>query len=77
MKRILFILAIFALTVGAFAQRGASNSITADTLNGAETVNFTLAETFTNEHTLCVQALCTQVGGTSDGTLALYGYSIA
>ena len=56
------------------AQRGKVISLTADTLNGAETVNFDLGVDFTgNFEVLVVQALCSNVGGTSDGTLTLYG----
>lgn len=67
MKKIFGLFAlIFAFTVLAFTA-DAQRTIT-DTLQGNETVNFTSmykAETVT--------ATCTQLGGTSDGTLELYG----
>ena len=50
--------------VAAFSQR----SIAVDTINGNETVSFV-----TMNGAKIVQALCTNVGGTSDGTLTLYG----
>lgn len=50
--------------VTAFSQR----TIAVDTLQGAETVSFA-----TMEKAKVVHAKCTQLGGTSDGTLTLYG----
>lgn len=73
MRKILFIFLGMMLSFGLMAQRGASNAVTVDTIQGAETVNFDISQTFTGTYTLTVQALCTQIGGTSDGTLALYG----
>ena len=74
MKKFILILALAVVAMAASAQRGKVLAITADTLNGNETVNFDLGVNFTGDYDyLVVQALCTQVGGTSDGTLALYG----
>ncbi len=70
MRKILFILAIFALSLGAVAQKGKVFSIAVDTLNGNETVNFAAIE-YTNSGVLTIQALCTEIGGTSDGSLVL------
>ena len=70
MKKLLFILAIFALSMSVFAQR--TITLAVDTLQGAETVSFASFEV-TSGKTFVVQGLCTQLGGTSDGTLALYG----
>jgi hypothetical protein len=74
MKNLLITLVFAIAAIAANAQRGEVLTITADTLNGNETVNFDLGVNFTGEYDyVVVQALCTQVGGTSDGTLALYG----
>lgn len=71
MKKFLFTLA-FVLSVAAInAQVGRVYSVSVDTLNGNETVNFTLGQITGGYSTLTIQALCTQVGGTSDGTLIL------
>ena len=62
----LFSILVLALLVGFTAT--AQRTITADTLTKVETINFASmqgAETVT--------AICTNVGGTSDGTLTLYG----
>lgn len=60
--------------IGANAQRtGRVISLDADTLQGAETVSF---ETFTatgSYNSISFEAVCTELGGTSDGTLTLYG----
>lgn len=73
MKKIIFIIFAVMLSLGVSAQQGASNTVSVDTLQGAETVNFALSTTFTQKYNLVIQALCTQLGGTSDGTLTLYG----
>ena len=65
MKRLLFLLFILA-PVLTFAQR----TITIDTLQGAETINFDAMK-----NAKFVTVTCTQTGGTSDGTLTLYGSS--
>jgi len=72
MRKIMLI-AMLLIGFSAFAQVGAVKSVAVDTLKGSETVQFTIG-TFTGSYqTLCIQALCTQLGGTSDGTLTLYG----
>lgn len=73
MKRItVFLVAIFAFVAFASAQR--VYTLTADTLNGAETVNITAVKSSsTSSGILTLQALCTEIGGTSDGTLLLQG----
>ena len=55
------------------AQKGRVYSVAVDTLNGNETVNFTLGQITGGYETLTIQALCTNIGGTSDGTLILQG----
>lgn len=71
MKRIALILSFFALVAFASAQK--VHTVAVDTLQGAETVNFGAIKSSLGEGTLTIQALCTQLGGTSDGTLNLYG----
>ena len=63
MKKILFILAML-VSFGVYAQR----TITTDTLMKVETINFA-----SMDDASLVVVKCTQVGGTSDGTLTLYG----
>lgn len=75
MKKILLTL-IFVLSVVAInAQIGTGrvNSVSVDTINGNETVNFTLGQITSGFTTTTIQALCTQIGGTSDGTLIIQG----
>jgi len=67
MKKLRYILIAFLLLVFAATQIKAQSAIT-DTLQGAETVNFT-----SMSGAKMLTATCTQLGGTSDGTLALYG----
>lgn len=57
-----------------FAQsRNSINTVTVDTIQGAETVNFAVVQLRSNYDILSITALCTELGGTSDGTLTLYG----
>ena len=73
MKKLMIILSFALIGFVSFAQKGRPVTFaTADTLNGNETVYFT-SPVFTGYETILVQALCTQVGGTSDGTLTLQG----
>lgn len=65
---------VFAVVaMAASAQRGRVVSLDADTIQGLETVNFETFSTSGSYNTISVEALCTQLGGTSDGTLTLYG----
>jgi hypothetical protein len=70
-KLIIFLVAIFAFVAFADAQR--VYNATADTLQGAETVNLGVVRSTSSRGTLALQALCTELGGTSDGTLLLQG----
>ncbi len=75
MKRLTLIFAILAFAVMSFAQgRGNVGTVALDSIQGAETVNFAIG-TFTGSYqSLAIQALCEDdFGGTSDGTLTLYG----
>jgi len=64
MKKIILISMFIALTLGSYAQR----TLAVDTLQSNETVSFA-----TMEAPKAIQAVCTQLGGTSDGTLSLFG----
>jgi hypothetical protein len=69
-KLILLISIVLAVTVTVNAQR--VYTLDVDTLQGAETVNFE-AISSSLAGTIAIQALCTETGGTSDGTLVLQG----
>lgn len=71
MKKILILLGFIVSSVAINAQVGRIYTVAVDTINGNETVNFTLGQITGGYETLTIQALCTQVGGTSDGTLIL------
>lgn len=63
-KIILFIGMVMFLVAGSMAQR----ALPVDTLAGAETINFA-----SMQNAKAVTCVATNVGGTSDGTLTLYG----
>jgi hypothetical protein len=74
MKKLFLVLLVSLFAMASMAQRGSLHTVTVDTLQGAETVNFQIGTTINGSYnTLCITALCTQLGGTSDGTVALYG----
>jgi hypothetical protein len=73
MKKIILISILFLSVLVANAQRGRVYSVAVDTLNGNETVNFTLGQVTGSYDVLTIQALCSNIGGTSDGTLILQG----
>lgn len=74
MKRLIMIFAALLFVVAMSAQgKGNLGTVSADTLNGNETVNFAIGSFTGTYSSLTVTAKCTQVGGTSDGTLTLYG----
>lgn len=63
MKKMFFItLLMLICTIGMNAQR----AVTVESIEGAETVNFG-----TMNYPSVIQALCTETGGTADGTLRL------
>lgn len=71
MKKLVLLFSIVLLSVVAMAQKNTVISITADTLNGNETVYF-YTETFSYDwDVLTISASCDNIGGTSDGTLSL------
>lgn len=72
MKR-LILLVVMAFGLVAFANAQRIYTVTADTLNGNETVNFGAIRSTDAFGLLTIQALCSNIGGTSDGTLILQG----
>lgn len=72
MKKIIVILVTAFLFLNINAQRRTVVSPAIDTLNGNETVYFPVY-TATSSYGVTIQALCTNIGGTSDGTLILEG----
>jgi len=73
MKKLIFILVFAVVAIAANAQRGRTISLDSDTIQGAETVSFESFKTTGSYNSISITALCTQLGGTSDGTLTLYG----
>jgi len=62
------------VAMAASAQRGRVVTVAVDTLQGAETVVLATIGPLTGSYqTLSISSLCTQLGGTSDGTLTIYG----
>lgn len=74
MKKLFILFAFVLVTTLTFAQsRNSINTVTVDTIQGAETVNFAIVQLRANQDLISITALCTELGGTSDGTLTLYG----
>jgi len=73
MKKLIVILFVGFIGLGCFAQSGAIKTIVTDTIKGNETVAFAATERFKGNYILTMQALCTDLGGTPDGTLFLEG----
>lgn len=73
MKKTLILLAFVFMASLTYGQKGRVYSVAVDSLNGAETVNFTLSKITGSYSSVSIQALCTELGGTSDGTLILQG----
>ena len=69
----LFSLIVCLVAFVALAQAQTVVASGSDTLKGNETVNFTPVVSSTSSGVLTMQALCTEIGGTSDGTLLLQG----
>ena len=51
------------------AQKGVLKTIATDTVKGAETIYFTPVQLNGTYESLSIQFLCTQLGGTTDGTI--------
>jgi hypothetical protein len=74
MKKLILVLFVSLFAMASMAQRGTLNTVAVDTIQGAETVNFAIGTTILGSYnSLSITALCTELGGTSDGTLTLYG----
>lgn len=74
MKKYIFILVFAVVAMAANAQSGHVYTVPTDTLKGIETINFAIATLRVPSYkSLNITALCTQIGGTSDGTIAIYG----
>lgn len=70
MKRLLLLTAFIVCVLSLKAQTGTVRTFaTNDTLQGAETVNFGPLTISGSYNALTIQALCTEIGGTADGTL--------
>ncbi len=72
MKKLILILSIALLTVAAYSQAGAVKTTT-DQIEGVTVMKAVLPTTFSGKHLLTIQVLCTNVDGTSEGTLVLQG----
>jgi len=64
---------VFALAFIVFASAQKVYTVTGDTIQGAETVNFTAIQSSSSSGTVAFQALCTELGGTSEGTFIWQG----
>lgn len=73
MKRLLFILVFAVAAMAANAQIGAVKSVAIDTLTAATTDTSAVVAVSGAYNAITFQALCTQLGGTSDGSLRLEG----
>jgi hypothetical protein len=75
MKRILFMIAFVIAAMAAIGQRQAVITLQTDTLKGTTgSPKSSPIITLTGAYeSLAIQALCTQLGGTSDGNIAVYG----
>lgn len=62
---LIFVLSVIAIN----AQVGRTYSVTVDTVKSNETIYLATSTISGSYNTLTIQALCTQVGGTTDGTL--------
>jgi len=72
--KILFVLAIFAfLSLSVTAQKERVNTAPYDSVLTTETVYTGLINILQETNSLVIQGLCTDVGGTPDGTLILQG----
>ena len=69
MKKLFIIFALIVISFAVNAQR--VYTITADTLTAVETEYFTVPDITGDYTSLAIQVLCTQLGGTSDGSALL------
>lgn len=74
MKNILVFITFIFLSFAAQAQSGKVVSVAIDTVQGNETIYLTTADAdFVKGAHITLQALCTQTGGISDGTITIEG----
>ena len=71
MKKILVLFTLFIIALSVQAQR--VYTITPDTLTEVETEYFAVPDITGGYTALSIQVLCTELGGTSDGTVVLQG----
>lgn len=74
-KLFLILVSVFVFIVITNAQ--VVRSVVDDTIKAAETVNFGAIRSSTSAGMLTISATCTELGGTSDGTLILQGGTTA
>lgn len=72
MKKLFILFAFVLVTTLTFAQRGTVITLTADTLKGVDTTDYVI-QLRAPGYDVVVDAVYTQVGGTTDGTAAAYG----
>ena len=73
MKKILLILVFVISVLAVNAQIGRVTTITPDTLTAVETEYFAIPSITGSYGSTAIQVLCTQLGGTSDGSALLQG----
>ena len=71
MKKLFLIFALLIAVISVNAQKLVT--LTADTVQGAETIYISTSSISDAWDYVTIQALCTQVGGTTDGTMTLMG----
>ena len=71
MKKIFLIFTLMLTVSVLYAQKNRVNTMPVDTLQGNETVSFEVISFSSHYKSLTIQALCEELGGTSDGTLRL------
>ena len=69
MKKLFAVFAFAFMALTLMGQANVVNSVAVDTVKGAETIYLTVTPNFSSTNLLTVQAVCTQVGGTTDGTI--------
>lgn len=73
MKKLFVIFSLVLFSIVAMAQKGQTISCTVDTVQGNETIYITTGKVSGTYASFAIQALCTQTGGTSDGSIVLQG----
>lgn len=73
MKKFIVMMMFVVVAITAFAQKGRPIAFTADTVQSNETIYITVADDLSSDAPFSISVLCTQLGGTSDGTITLEG----